>query len=154
MQRYFATYPGVKRYLEETKALAREQGYRRDAAGPAALLPGAARPRPPAPQAYAIRQAAERAAINHPIQGTAADIIKIAMIRLFQALNDGRLPRRASRCRCTTSWCWKCPDEELAAVARAGQETMEGAYDPEGRAEGGHGGGPNWSEMDPIEVIA
>ncbi len=71
---YFARYPGVKRYMEETRTQAREQGYVETVFGRRLYLPDInARNKQ-------FQQAAERAAINAPMQGTAADIIKRAMI--------------------------------------------------------------------------
>ena len=71
---YFARYPGVKRYMEETRAKAKAQGYVETVFGRRLYLPDInARNRQ-------FQQAAERAAINAPMQGTAADIIKRAMI--------------------------------------------------------------------------
>jgi DNA polymerase I len=71
---YFARYPGVKRYMEQTRALARELGYVETVFGRRLYLPDInSRNRQ-------FQQAAERAAINAPMQGTAADVIKRAMI--------------------------------------------------------------------------
>jgi DNA polymerase-1 len=71
---YFARYPGVKRYMEETRAAAKAQGYVETVFGRRLYLPDInARNKQ-------FQQAAERAAINAPMQGTAADIIKRAMI--------------------------------------------------------------------------
>ena len=108
MNRYFATYPGVKKYIEETIALARQQGYVETLLGPPPLLSRCSGQPPPSAQAYNMRQAAERAAINHPIQGTAADIIKMAMIHLHQRLKAEGLRARMT-CRCMTNWCWRRP---------------------------------------------
>ncbi|TEA78427.1 DNA polymerase I [Allopusillimonas ginsengisoli] len=76
IDRYFARYPGVAAYMEQTKAMARELGYVETVFGRRLWLPdlrGAKGPR---------LAAAERAAINAPMQGTAADLIKIAMVRV------------------------------------------------------------------------
>ncbi len=73
---YFATYPGVQRYMDETRALAREQGYVETLFGRRLYLPQINARNP------MQRQAAERTAINAPMQGTAADIIKRAMVRV------------------------------------------------------------------------
>ena len=89
-------------------------------------------------QAYNIRQAAERAAINHPIQGTAADIIKIAMIRLHRALIEGGFRSRMIL-QVHDELVLEVPPAELTAVSKLVRETMEGAYELERRAQGGCG---------------
>ena len=71
---YFTRYPGVKRYMEETRALARERGYVETVFGRQLWLPDIRS------SAQGRRSGAERAAINAPMQGTAADLIKLAMI--------------------------------------------------------------------------
>ncbi|HTU65170.1 MAG TPA: DNA polymerase I, partial [Steroidobacteraceae bacterium] len=85
---YFARYPGVKRYMEETRAQAKAQGYVETVFGRRLYLPDInARNKQ-------FQQAAERAAINAPMQGTAADIIKRAMIsvdRMCAGGDDARL---------------------------------------------------------------
>jgi len=74
VERYFQRYPGVRRFMDATRAQARELGYVETMLGRRLYLPDI---RSGNPQ---LRQAAERAAINAPMQGTAADIIKLAMI--------------------------------------------------------------------------
>jgi DNA polymerase-1 len=71
---YFTRYPGVKRYMDETRALARERGYVETVFGRQLWLPDIRS------SAQGRRSGAERAAINAPMQGTAADLIKLAMI--------------------------------------------------------------------------
>jgi len=81
IERYFARYPGVKRYMDETKASAREKGYVETLFGRRVYLPeinGGNGPR---------KSAAERQAINAPMQGTAADLIKLAMIAVQGVLD-------------------------------------------------------------------
>lgn len=80
IDRYFQRYPGVARYMEDTRQLAREQGYVETVFGRRLLLPDINDRNP------MKRQAAERAAINAPMQGTAADLIKMAMIRVAKRL--------------------------------------------------------------------
>ncbi|MBI5898638.1 MAG: DNA polymerase I [Rhodocyclales bacterium] len=85
MDRYFARYPGVARYMEETRAVAREKGYVETVFGRRLWLPeirssNAGR-----------RQGAERAAINAPMQGTAADLIKRAMLAVQGWLDERQL---------------------------------------------------------------
>jgi len=77
---YFARYPGVKAYMEKTRELAREQGYVETVFGRRLYLPDINASN------MQRRQYAERTAINAPMQGTAADIIKLAMIKLDTAI--------------------------------------------------------------------
>jgi DNA polymerase I len=85
VERYFARFPGAKRYMDETRARAREIGYVETVFGRRLWLPEL---RSGAP---VRRQAAERAAINAPMQGTAADLIKLAMIAVQGWLDEARL---------------------------------------------------------------
>ncbi|MEE4281959.1 MAG: DNA polymerase I, partial [Pseudomonadales bacterium] len=85
IDRYFDRYPGVRRYMDETRALASEQGYVETVFGRRLYLPDINAKNGPR------RQAAERTAINAPMQGTAADIIKRAMIEVFYWLRDSKL---------------------------------------------------------------
>jgi DNA polymerase-1 len=81
IDRYFARYPGVKRYMDETKISARDKGYVETLFGRRVYLPeinGGNGPR---------KSAAERQAINAPMQGTAADLIKLAMIAVQRVLD-------------------------------------------------------------------
>ncbi|MDD5240878.1 MAG: DNA polymerase I [Sulfuricella sp.] len=85
MERYFARYPGVAQYMERTREVARAQGYVETVFGRRLWLPeiNAAN--------GMRRQAAERAAINAPMQGTAADLIKLAMIAVQSWLEKSRM---------------------------------------------------------------
>ena len=85
IDRYFARYPGVKAYMEKTRALAHEQGFVQTAFGRRLWLPDIASSRAP------VRAAAERAAINAPMQGTAADLIKKAMIAVQAWIEEKHL---------------------------------------------------------------
>ena len=80
IDRYFERYPGVRHYMDSTRAMAHEKGYVETVFGRRLTLPDIHARQVP------VRQAAERAAINAPMQGTAADIIKRAMLRVHQAL--------------------------------------------------------------------
>jgi DNA polymerase-1 len=88
MDLYFERYPGVKRYMEETRRQAREAGYVETVFGRRLYLPEIQS------RNAALRQYAERSAINAPMQGTAADIIKRAMISVDSWLTSSRLPAR------------------------------------------------------------
>lgn len=88
IDKYFETYPGVKRYLDNLVATAKETGY-------SATLFGRRRPIPELSNSnFMVRSFGERVAMNSPIQGTAADIIKIAMIRVNRRLNKEQLQSR------------------------------------------------------------
>lgn len=88
IDRYFDRYPGVLRYMEETKAVAAEQGFVETVFGRRLYLPEINA------KAVPRRQAAERTAINAPMQGTAADIIKLAMMAVQQWLPSSGLDAR------------------------------------------------------------
>jgi DNA polymerase-1 len=88
MDLYFERYPGVKRYMEETRRQARESGFVETVFGRRLYLPEIQS------RNQALRQYAERSAINAPMQGTAADIIKRAMIEVDAWLQTSRLPAR------------------------------------------------------------
>ncbi len=82
IDRYFQRYPGVKRYMDETRALAKAQGYVETVFGRRLWLPEINSPNGPR------RAGAERAAINAPMQGTAADLIKLSMVAVQKALDE------------------------------------------------------------------
>jgi len=88
IDQYFAKYPGVARYMEEIRVQAKEKGYVETVFGRRLWLPEISSPNGPR------RQAAERAAINAPMQGTAADLIKKAMIAVDRALAEEGLRSR------------------------------------------------------------
>jgi DNA polymerase-1 len=88
MDLYFERYPGVKRYMEETRRQARETGFVETVFGRRLYLPEIQS------RNQALRQYAERSAINAPMQGTAADIIKRAMIEVDAWLQKSRMPAR------------------------------------------------------------
>jgi DNA polymerase-1 len=88
MDLYFERYPGVKRYMEETRRQARESGFVETVFGRRLYLPDIQS------RNAALRQYAERSAINAPMQGTAADIIKRAMIEVDAWLTNSKCPAR------------------------------------------------------------
>ncbi|MFD0669618.1 DNA polymerase I [Ramlibacter sp. MAHUQ-53] len=81
IDRYFQRYPGVKRYMDETRLMAKSQGYVETVFGRRLYLPEINSPNGPR------RAGAERAAINAPMQGTAADLIKLSMVKVQEALD-------------------------------------------------------------------
>ena len=86
IEKYFATYPKVREYMHNTIKFAHEHGYVETIFGRKRYLQNDLL----SPN-HAIREAAERAAINQPLQGTAADLIKMAMIELQKKLEENKL---------------------------------------------------------------
>ena len=123
---YFARFPGVKKYLDETKRLAAERGYVETLLGRRRYFPGLAQPAGSREAAIA-RARLEREAINAPIQGTAADIIKLAMLRLPAALAKARLSARMLL-QVHDELVFECPAYEVEKTARVVREVMEHAF--------------------------
>jgi len=111
MDLYFERYPGVRRYMEETRRQAREKGYVETVFGRRLYLPEIQS------RNAALRQYAERSAINAPMQGTAADIIKRAMIEVDSWLQSSRIPARL---------IMQVHDELVLEVADEAIETLVG----------------------------
>jgi len=122
IRNYEATFPGVKRYVEETLEKARTNGYVETLLGRRRYLPDMASLPP------AQRQAAEREAINMPIQGTNADIIKIAMVRLHRSFADLGLRTRMIL-QVHDELVFEVPEDELELVRGIVRATMEGAME-------------------------
>ena len=140
VERYFARYPGVASATwTHTRDRARASGYVETVFGRTAM---AARIRSGAP---ARRQAAERAAINAPMQGTAADLIKMAMIACRTGWRK-RSSRRGSSCRSTTSSCSKCPTRSSSAIEEELPELMQRSRELEVPLVVEVGVGPNWDK--------
>ena len=139
---YFDRYPGIKRYIDTIKAQAREEGAVTTQLGRRRPIPELRAPNP------ALRAAGERAAINHPIQGTAADIIKIAMIRLAPRLEAAELHAHLIL-QVHDELLLEAPEGEVDALVPLLIETMEGALalDVPLTVEAKVGG--RWDEMRP-----
>ena len=119
---YFARFPGVKHYLDDTRKLAAQQGYVTTLLGRRRYFPALK-----GGLAAQLRQREEREAINAPIQGTAADIMKMAMLRIPGALKQAGLSGKMLL-QVHDEIVIECPQPELQATARIVQETMENAY--------------------------
>ncbi|MBP5198779.1 MAG: DNA polymerase I, partial [Lachnospiraceae bacterium] len=88
IEQYFKTFPGIKRYLDETVENAKKNGF-------VTTIYGRRRPIPELSQKnFMMRQFGERVAMNSPIQGTAADIMKIAMIKAWKRIKEENLKSR------------------------------------------------------------
>jgi DNA polymerase-1 len=136
---YFARYPGVQRFLDQTIAEARQTCQ-------TSTLLGRLRRLPDITSANAVvRQAAERTAVNTPIQGSAADLIKVAMIRIDAALSRERF-RAAMLLTVHDELVFEVPPEEVGAVARRVAEIMEGVWDLKVPLKVNVATGANWAE--------
>ncbi len=119
---YFAVYPGVKRYFDQTIQDAKEKGY-------VTTLLGRRRYLPEIKSSNArIREVSERTAINTPIQGTAADIIKIAMINIHRRIKKENL-RTKMILQVHDELVFETPKDEVEEAKRLIVEDMEGAYE-------------------------
>ncbi len=141
IEHYFAQFPTVAAYLEDTKRQAREQGYVTTLLGRRRYIAEINTPN------RQIRAAAERTAINMPIQGTAADIIKVAMIRIDQALRERNLATKMIL-QVHDELVFEVPEAELEVVRPLVIELMENAFPMTVplRVEGHVG--PNWSALE------
>ena len=120
IEAYFERYPGIKDYMENTKKAAHESGYVTTLFGRRCHLPGINEKNP------AHRGFSERAAINAPIQGTAADIIKRAMIQMEDALALAGLKARMLL-QVHDELIFEAPEDEIEATAETARRVMEGA---------------------------
>ena len=139
MDRYFARYPGVARYMEETRRLAREQGYVETVLGRRLWLPEIRSSN------VARRQAAERAAINAPMQGTAADLVKLAMVAVQDWLDGQKLSSRLLL-QVHDELVLEVPEAELAVVREALPRLMAGVARLAVPLIVEVGAGANWDE--------
>ena len=136
---YFARYPGVKRYMDETRRRARETGYVETVFGRRLWLPELKSGAP------VRRQAAERAAINAPMQGTAADLIKLAMIAVQGWLDTSAMHTKLIM-QVHDELVLEVPDAELATVKLQVRELMQSVARLEVPLIADVGVGRNWDE--------
>jgi len=139
IDRYFARYPGVADYMNRTRETARAQGYVETVFGRRLWLPeihGGNGMR---------RQAAERAAINAPMQGTAADLIKLAMIAVHRYLLAEKLQSRIIM-QVHDELVLEVPESELAQIKTELPRLMAGVAQLDVALEAEVGAGPNWEQ--------
>jgi DNA polymerase-1 len=135
---YFARHPGVKDYMELTLQSARSKGYVK-------TLLGRKRPIPEIHGSNMnVRMQAERMAINAPVQGTAADLIKIAMIRIAKKLRENGCTTRMIL-QIHDELLFEAPESELDMVKMLIREEMEGALELSVPLHVEIGHGPNWA---------
>jgi DNA polymerase-1 len=120
---YFERFPGIRDYMEATKAEARRQGYVKTLFGRKVHYPEINTKNP------SLRGNFERAAINAPIQGSAADIIRRAMIRMVPALEAAGLSARMLL-QVHDELVFEAPEEEVEKTMEVAQSVMESAPEP------------------------
>jgi DNA polymerase I len=145
VETYFRQFPGIKKYLDGIREQAAKQGYVETLLGRRRYFPGLVNP-----SNQQIRNREEREAINAPIQGTAADIMKIAMLRVPDALAKSNLSAKMLL-QVHDEIVLESPQEELAETATVIQEVMEQAYRLDIPLRTEARSGPNWGELIPIE---
>jgi DNA polymerase-1 len=148
IETYFERFPRVREYINRTKSLAARQGYVETLLGRRRYFPEL---EPSSKASHYARQAAERMAINAPIQGTAADIIKIAMIQLYRAFRERGLRARMIL-QVHDELIAEAPDEEVMSVAPLMREIMEGAFKLDAPLKADLKVGQNWEEMASLTV--
>jgi len=138
---YFEKYPGVKSYLESTKEQARKTGYVQTILGRRRAIPEINA------QNRQVREAAERMAINMPVQGTSADIIKVAMINL-----EGEIEKRQLESKMLLQvhdeLIFEVPQAEVGEMKKLVPELMTSAIELSVPLKAAVKSGPNWGEME------
>ena len=120
IETYFERFPGIRRYMDEVVAQAKERGYVETLMHRRRALPELAASN------FNTRSFGERVARNMPIQGTAADVIKLAMVRVDERLHKENLKAKLIL-QVHDELIVECPEEEKETVARLLTEEMEGA---------------------------
>ena len=118
IESYLANYHGVRAYMKDVVAHARENGYTQTLYGRKRYIPELTSSN------FNIRQGAERIALNTPIQGTAADLIKLAMIRVYHAL-EKHYPEASLLLQVHDELIIECPEQIASAVAELISTEME-----------------------------
>ena len=143
IETYFAKFPGVRNYIDETMKIAHEQGYVSTPLGRRRYIPEISSAN------RNIRLFAERAAVNMPIQGMAADIMKIAMIRAADSLKTSHLSAKMLL-QVHDELLFEVKPEEIQDLAAMVRWAMEDAYDLNVPLLVEIKAGCSWSEMEPV----
>lgn len=117
---YFATYKGIRAYMDRIPEEAREKGYITSLFGRRRYFPGIR------DRNFTVRSRAEREAINMPIQGTASDIVKIAMIRVHNAIKDAGMKTKMIM-QVHDELLFEAPEDEVKSVSEIIKREMESA---------------------------
>ena len=138
---YFSRYPGIQEYLENVKTKTRETQYVETVMGRRRYLPDIN------VSNFHVRGAAERMAINMPIQGTAADIMKLAMIRVHRRLEEEKL-RSKMLLQVHDELVFEVPQEELEAIKELVFDEMPAALELDVTLKVDSKWGPTWGDME------
>lgn len=141
---YFQQFPGIKRYLDGIRRLAAQQGYVETLLGRRRYFPALQ-----SKQNVQVKNREEREAINAPIQGTAADIMKLAMLQVPPALKAATLKGKMLL-QVHDELVLECPEKELEETARVVQETMSNAFPMSIPLSTEARYGKNWGDMKAI----
>ena len=140
IDRYFARYSGVKNYLDQTVLDARERGF-------TTTLLGRKRPLPDIRASnHAVRSNAERMAMNSPIQGTAADLMKLAMIEIDSELQKGGYKSKFT-IQVHDEVILDCPKNEAKEIEKLIARVMENSMKLDVPLRVNSGQGNDWSEL-------
>ena len=138
---YFAKYPGIRDYIEKTKQQARERGYVETVLGRRRYIPEVHHSN------FQVRQAAERMAINMPVQGTAADLIKIAMIRIHARM-QGKTVASRMLLQVHDELIFEVPPTEMDGMKAMVQELMPSALELTVPIKVALKLGPTWGDLE------
>jgi DNA polymerase-1 len=143
---YWATYSRLKDYLDGVRRKAREEGVVVSETGRRRAIPDLRSPN------FQLRGAAERMAINFPMQSLAADIIKIAMVRLHREIEADEIEGRMLL-QVHDELLFEVPRSEVDQFAEKVPRIMTGAYELETGIEVEMKVGPNWADMQKLAVV-
>ncbi len=146
LAQYWATYSRLREYLDGVRRKAREEGFVVSATGRRRAIPDLRSPN------YQLRSAAERMAINFPMQSLAADIIKIAMVRLHREIEADHIEGRMLL-QVHDELLFEVPEHEVDRFAETVPRIMTGAYELETGIEVETKVGSNWADMRKLAVV-
>jgi DNA polymerase-1 len=143
---YFERFPGVRKYLDDTRELAAEQGYVETLLGRRRYFHGLKNQ-----SNYLVKNREEREAINSPIQGTAADIMKKAMLAVSESLKHSRLDARMML-QVHDELVLECAESQVEELAKLVVDKMVKAYKLKVPLQADARVGMNWGKMSALEI--
>ena len=146
LTQYWSTYSKLREYLDDIRQKAREEGFVVSATGRRRAIPDLRSPN------FQLRSAAERMAINFPMQSLAADIIKIAMVQLHREFEADHVEGRMLL-QVHDELLFEVPEGEVERFAETVPRIMTGAYELETGIEVEAKVGPNWADMKKLAVV-